>query len=49
MQRLFFALKSKEVNGMDYYVKCNITPSENKVSEHKQQAIDYAHHVNNLD
>ena len=49
MQKLFFALKSKEVNSMEYYVKCNISPSENKVSEHKQQAIDYAHHVNTLD
>ncbi len=34
---------------MEYYAKCNIAPSENKVAEHKQQAIDYAHHVNNID
>lgn len=49
MQKLFFALRSKEVNGMEYYTKCNIAPSENKVAEHKQQANDYAHHINNID
>jgi len=49
MKNLFYSLKSKEINGMEYYAKCNIAPSENKAAEHKQQVIDYAHHVNTMD